>query len=156
MSANPHQRAKQLLAQALVEGIDRADQSWLDAHLRECEECSREALRTQELVRSFRSLPVAVPRDLAARTQLRVRLRLQESARTSSSNAFLWVITAASWALGILSAPYVWRIFAWVGSELNLPKLVLEFGFVLWWMVPALVAAGVVLYHRSTGPARSL
>jgi hypothetical protein len=155
MSENLHQRAKQFIAQSLVEGIDRDDQSWLDAHLRECGDCSREAVRTQELAHSFRSLPVAVPRDLAARAQLRVRLRAEESAQASPSSTFLWVITAASWALGILTAPFVWRIFAWVGGELNLPKLVLEVGFVLWWTVPALIAFAVVLYQRATHPARS-
>jgi anti-sigma factor RsiW len=155
MSENLHQRAKQLIAQALVEGLDRAEQSWLDAHLRECGECSREAVRTRELVHSFRSLPVAVPHDLATRTQLRIRLRAQESAQASPSSAFLWVITAASWALGILSAPFVWRIFAWVGAEFSVPKLVLEVGFVLWWTVPALIAVAVVLYQRATGPART-
>lgn len=154
MSENLHQRAKQLLTQSLVEGLGHTDQSWLDAHLRECSECSREAVRTQELVRSFRSLPVAVPRDLATRTQLRVRLRAEEAAQTSPTRTFLWVITAASWALGILSAPFVWRIFAWVGAELSLPKLVLEVGFVLWWTVPALIAVAVVLYQRATSPAR--
>lgn len=154
MSENPHQRARQLIAQSFVEGLDRADQSWLDAHRRECVDCSREAVRTQELVHSFRSLPVAVPRDLAMRTQLRVRLRAEESAQASPSSTFLWVITAASWALGILSAPFVWRIFAWVGAELSLPKLVLEVGFVLWWTVPALIAVAVVLYQRATSPVR--
>jgi anti-sigma factor RsiW len=155
MSENLHQRAQQLIAQSLIEGLDRANQSWLDAHLRECAACSREAVRTRELVHSFHSLPVAVPRDLAVRTQLRVRLRAQESAQTTSSSTVLWVITAASWALGILSAPFVWRIFAWIGTELSVPKLVLEVGFVLWWTVPALIAVAVVLYQRSTGPART-
>jgi len=155
MSENLHQRAKQLIAQSFAEGLDRNDQSWLDAHLRECSECSSEAARTQELVRSFRSLPVAVPGDLAMRTQLRVRLRAEESAQAAPVSTFLWVITAASWALGILSAPFVWRIFAWVGAELSLPKLVLEVGFVLWWTVPALIAVAVVLYQRASSPART-
>jgi hypothetical protein len=58
------------------------------------------------------------------------------------------VITGASWLLGVVSAPFVWRLFAWAGSQLNLPKLVLEFGFVLWWTVPALIAVAVVLHQR--------
>jgi hypothetical protein len=155
MSENLHQRARQLIAQSFVEGLGRDDQFWLDAHLRECSDCSRETVRSQELVRSFRSLPLTVPRDLATRTQLRVRLRAEETAQPSPGSTFLWVITAASWALGILSAPFVWRIFAWVGSELSVPKLVLEVGFVLWWTVPALIAVAVVLYQRATSPART-
>jgi predicted anti-sigma-YlaC factor YlaD len=153
MSENLHSRAQKLLAQSLVEGLGAAEQALLDAHLRECAECSREADRTAELLRAFRNVPVAVPRDLAARTQLLVRLRAQQAAQTSSSGLLLWVITAASWLLGVFSAPLLWRGFAWAGAQLNLPKPVLEFGFVLWWAVPALVAAVAVLHQRGLNSA---
>ncbi len=148
MSENLHQRAQELLAQSLVEGISSTDQAWLDAHLGECTDCARQAALSDELLNALRRVPVAVPRDLAARTQLRVRLRAQQTAQTSNGGVLLWIITAASWLLGILSAPFVWRIFAWAGSQLNVPKLVLEFGFVLWWTIPALVAVAAVLYQR--------
>ena len=148
MSEKVHVRAQQLFERSLVEGLASTDQEWLGGHLRECEGCSRETARAQELLRAFRSVPVSVPRDLAARTQLRVRLRRRETAQTSSGGALLWVITGASWLLGVVSAPFVWRLFAWAGSQLNLPKLVLEFGFVLWWTVPALIAVAVVLHQR--------
>jgi hypothetical protein len=151
MSESAHSRAKQLMVQSLVEGLGAAEQSWLDAHQRECAECSRESARMHELLHAFRNLPVSVPRDLATRTQLRVRLRAQESAETSSGGMLLWVITAASWLLGVLSAPLVWRGFTWVGTQLNLPKPVLELGFVLWWTVPALVAVAIVLQQRAAG-----
>jgi len=151
MSENLHTRAQQLLAQSLIEGLRTSEQSWLDAHLRECTDCSREAARTSELLRAFRNVPVTVPRDLAARTQLRLRLRVQQSAQTSTSGTLLWIITAASWLLGIFSAPLVWRGLTWAGAHLNLPKPVLELGFVLWWAVPALVAVAVVLQQRGAG-----
>jgi hypothetical protein len=61
----------------------------------------------------------------------------------------LWIIAAASWLLGIFSAPLVWRGFAWAGERANLPKTVLEFGFVLWWALPALIAVAVVLQQRA-------
>jgi hypothetical protein len=153
MSETLHSRAQKLFAQSLVEGLGAAEQSWLEQHLRECAECFREAVSTRELLRAFRNVPVAVPLGLAARTQMRVRLRAQESAQTSSGGALLWVITVASWLLGVLSAPLVWRGFAWAGARLNLPKPVLELGFVLWWAVPALVAVGVVLHQRGLNSA---
>jgi predicted anti-sigma-YlaC factor YlaD len=149
MSTEMHNRAQQLLEQALVEGLSTSDQAWLDAHLRECPGCSQEAARMQELIRSFRNVSVAVPRDLVARTQMRVRLRAEQAAQASSNGALLWIITAASWVLGVVSAPLVWRVFAWVGGELDLPKLVLQLGFVLWWAVPGLIALAVVLYQRA-------
>ncbi|HXY01197.1 MAG TPA: hypothetical protein VEI54_09775 [Candidatus Limnocylindrales bacterium] len=149
MTENLHTRAQQLFAQSLVEGLSSTDQAWLDAHLRDCAACAREAASTHDLLRALRNVPVAVPRDLAARTQMLVRLRAQESAEASGSGALLWIITAASWLLGILSAPLVWRGFTWVGEQLNLPKPVLELGFVLWWAVPALVAVAIVLHQRA-------
>jgi hypothetical protein len=148
MSENLHNRAKQFFTHSLVEGLSRDDQAWLDAHLRECAECNREAIRTQELLRSFRNVPVPVPRDLATRTQLRVHMRAREAAQASSGGALLWIVTGASWLLGVFTAPLAWRVFAWAGSQLNVPKLVLEFGFVLWWTVPALIAVAVVLHQR--------
>jgi hypothetical protein len=74
--------------------------------------------------------------------------------QSSNGGALLWVITAASWLLGVLSAPLVWRVFVWAGSEMKLPKLVLEMGFVLWWTVPALIAVAIVLHQR--GVARDV
>jgi hypothetical protein len=150
MTENPHQRAQQLFSQSLVEGLPRDDKTWLDAHLRDCAECANRTESTHELLHALRTVTVAVPRDLAARTQLRLRLRAQEATQTSSGSALLWIITAASWLLGILSAPLIWRIFAWAGARFDLPKLVLEFGFVLWWTVPALIAVAVVLHQRTT------
>jgi anti-sigma factor RsiW len=155
MNENLHQRSQQLFAQSLVEGISADDRTWLDEHIRQCGECAREFASTGQLLQALRTVPVTVPRDLAARTQLRVRLRVLEASQTASSGALLWIITAASWILGILSAPFVWRIFAWAGGRLNLPKPLLEFGFVLWWTIPALIAVGVVLHQRAVGSVRS-
>jgi hypothetical protein len=94
-------------------------------------------------------VPVNVPQDLAARTQLRVRLRAQETSTAASGSFWLWVVTAASWLLGVFSAPLVWRGFAWLGANFGLPKLAIEMGFVLWWAVPALVAVAAVIHQRS-------
>jgi predicted anti-sigma-YlaC factor YlaD len=149
MSGSVHDRAQQLFSQSLVEGLSSADQVWLEGHLRECAACKQQAAATQDLLRALRTVPVATPGDLAARTQLRVRLRAQQFAAASSSGTLLWIITAASWLLGVLSAPLVWRGFAWLGAYFNLPKPVLELGFVLWWAVPALIALAAVLHQRT-------
>jgi hypothetical protein len=156
MNKNIHMRAQGLLAESLVEGISAADQSWLEQHLQSCEDCARQAETTRGLLRALRGVAVTVPADLAARTQLRVRLRAQESVAGSRSNLVLWLLTGMSWLLGIFSAPLIWRGFGWLGAELGVPKLVMEFGFVLWWAVPALLAVGVVLHQRGmASPGRT-
>jgi anti-sigma factor RsiW len=150
MNETAHQRAQQLFAKSLVEGLSADDQAWLNAHLQECADCAQHTASMGELVQALRNVRVSTPGDLAARTQMRLRLRAQELGKPSSSGAWLWVVTAASWLLGVFSAPLVWRGFAWLGGQLDVPKPVLELGFVLWWAVPALIAVTVVLHQRAS------
>jgi hypothetical protein len=149
MTDNPHVRAQEYFPKSLVEGISPADRTWLDQHLRDCPDCAREIVSTQDVLAALRNVPIAMPRDLVARTQLRVRLRAQEAAQISQSNFLLWVITGISWLLGIFSAPLVWRAFAWMGAHFSVPKLALEMAFVLWWIVPALFAVGAILHQKA-------
>ncbi|HKM67685.1 MAG TPA: hypothetical protein VJX70_11005 [Candidatus Acidoferrum sp.] len=149
MNDNLHLRAQRLLAESVVEGLNPADEVWLSKHLSECPDCSREATATQNALHALRAVPISMPHDLVARTQLRVHLRAQESSAASNGNFWLWLVTAASWLLGVFSAPLVWKGFAWLGSSFGVPKLALEMGFVLWWTVPALVAVAAVLHQRA-------
>ena len=149
MSENTHQRALQLIAQARVEGIAQADSTWLQAHLEECDFCGEHARQTDRALRFMRTAPIALPNGLASRTQFRVRLRAQELREQAPKRRTLWFACALSWAFGIASAPYVWRLFAWFGERTGVPKLVWELGFGLWWTIPALFAAAVLLMEHS-------
>ena len=148
MTENLHERAQQLSAKALIEGLAPAEEAWLREHRASCAECAQEAANLQEALGALRSVAVLVPRDLASRTQLRVRLRAQEISHAAGGSFWLWMVTAASWLLGVFSAPLVWKLFAWAGGNFGVPKLVVQAGFILWWTVPALVAVSVVLYRR--------
>jgi len=149
MNENLHERAHQLLAESVVEGLRRADETWLREHLAECPGCAQEAAKTQNALLALRTIRISVPRDLAARTQLRVRLRAQQASPAATGSFWLWAVTAASWLLGVFSAPLVWRGFAWLGANFGVPKLALEFGFVLWWTVPPLLAAAIILHQKA-------
>jgi predicted anti-sigma-YlaC factor YlaD len=148
MNENLHARAEKLIAQERVEGISQTERDWLAAHLRECPSCAQVAQQTNNALRALRVVPVTLPRGLAARTQFRVQLRAQEMREREPKRRLLWVMCAMSWALGIATAPYVWRAFAWAGEHLGLPRLLWEMGFGLWWTIPALVAAAVVLLEN--------
>jgi hypothetical protein len=145
MSESVHVRALQLIAQGRVEGIAEVDSAWLRAHLGECEFCTEHARQTDRALRSLRTAVIPLPDGLASRTQFRVRLRAEELREHGLGQKLLWTIAAVSWALGIASAPWVWRAFEWVGQRTGAPKLIWEVGFVMWWAVPALLATGVVL-----------
>ena len=97
----------------------------------------------------MRTAAVSLPAGLASRTQFRVRLRAQELREREPKRRAMWVACAVSWVFGIASAPYVWRLFQWFGELTGVPKLVWELGFGLWWTVPALFAAVVLLIENS-------
>ncbi len=148
MNQNPHIRATQLIAQQRVEGISSEEQSWLAAHLDECETCSAVQAQTAQALNAFRGMKIELPKNLAARTQLRVRLRAEELPAHNPGRVLLWAIAGISWLLGLASAPLVWRGFEWAGTELGLPKIIWQVGVALWWLVPGMVATGTVLLQK--------
>jgi hypothetical protein len=149
MSGAVHNRALQLIAQARVEGIAEADSTWLRAHLEECEFCAEHSRQTDHALRLMRTAAISLPDGLAGRTQFRVRLRAEELREREPRNRMLWFACAASWIFGVASAPYVWRLFAWLGEVTGMPKLVWEIGFGLWWTIPALFAAVVLFLENA-------
>ncbi|MGB2621131.1 MAG: hypothetical protein WA857_13100 [Candidatus Acidiferrum sp.] len=145
MNENLHARAEKLISQERVEGISQPERAWLAGHLRECAGCMQVAQQTNDTVRALRAVAISLPRGLAERTRFRLQLRAQEMREREPKRRLLWMICGVSWALGIATAPYVWRAFAWAGERIGVPRLLWEMGFGLWWAIPALVAAAVVL-----------
>ena len=149
MTNDLHARAKHLIARQHIETVSSDDANWLNTHLAECESCANEQRQHRESLSALRTMHLDLPRNLASRTQLRVRLRAEELREHSPVNRLIWAVAAMSWIFGLATAPLVWRGFAWLGSELHLPKLVWITGVALWWAVPALVATGIILFgHR--------
>ena len=148
MSGDMHTLAEKLIAQERVEGLAHEERDWLNTHLRECPGCARLAQETDVALRSLRQSPIPLPPGLATRTQFRVRLRAQELQEREPKRRLIWIICGMSWALGVATAPYVWRAFEWVGERTGAPKLVWELGFGLWWTIPALVASAIVLLEN--------
>jgi hypothetical protein len=148
MNENLHSRAEKLIAQERVEGISQSERDWLAAHLRECQSCAQIAQQTSDVLRVLRGMPIPLPRGLAERTRFRVQLRAQELHAREPKRRLLWIMCAMSWGLGIATAPYVWQAFEWIGQHTGAPRLVLEFGFGLWWAIPALFAAAIVIIEN--------
>ncbi len=149
MNQQTHARAEKLIAQERVEDISRAEREWLTAHLQDCALCTELARQTEQALRSMRTAAISLPEGLAGRTQFRVRLRAQELREREPHNQLMWVTCGVSWALGVATAPYVWRIFEWVGQRTGAPKILLQLSFGLWWAVPALIAGAVMLIENA-------
>ena len=148
MNENIHTRAMQLIAKQRVEGISAEEQTSLAAHLAQCESCSVLQTQTTQALAAFRSINIELPKNLAARAQMRVRLRADELPAHNPGRLLLWAIAGVSWLLGLASAPIVWRGFEWAGTELGLPKLVWQLAVALWWLVPGVVATGTILLQK--------
>jgi hypothetical protein len=144
-----HERARKLIDQHHVERLAEGERSWLDAHLAGCESCTEIAQSTESALRAMRSAVIPFPAGLASRTQFRVHLRAQQLQEREPRSLAVWAVAGLSWLLGIATAPYVWQLFAWTGERLRIPKLVWELGFGLWWLVPALVAGGILWFSNS-------
>lgn len=150
MSEEIHARAKRLIAQQRVEDISADEREWLEQHLGECATCSEFRSATEQAIRSLRGLSVPLPRALASRTQMRVRLRAQQLQVYEPRWRMVWAACGISWAFGATTAPYVWRGLEWVGQRMGLPNLIWQLGFALWWALP-LVVTGVILLMTNAG-----
>jgi hypothetical protein len=148
MTNDLHTRAKHLMAQQRIEPVSSDDEGWLNTHLAECESCAAEQLQFRESLSALRSMHIELPRNLASRTQMRVRVRAEELREHGPANRLIWAVAVMSWVFGLVTAPFVWRGFEWIGGELHLPKLVWAAGVLLWWIVPGLVAASMVVLHK--------
>ena len=142
-----HRQARQLIA--LGDEVSEEQQSELRSHLDQCEACRQYAEGVSGVVRVLRSAPLAADQRLVRATQMRVRFH---AARLRQTRERMWFMAIACLGVGLsatLTIPYVWRFFEWIGEWAELPALVWEAGFVVFFVTPALVA-GVTLVIRGT------
>jgi hypothetical protein len=156
MTNDLHTRAKKIIVQQHIEPVSFDDVNWLNTHLADCESCAAEQLRLRQSLSALRTMHLDLPPNLASRAQFRVRMRAEELREKEPAKKLVWAIAAVSWALGVGTAPWVWRGIEWLGQETGAPTLLLQAGFVLWWSVPPMIAAWAALCHkRMTQPGQS-
>jgi len=152
MTNELHIRAQKLIAQQIIESVSPDDDRWLNAHLAECEFCAAEQRQLRDSLSAVRTMHLDLPSNLASRTQFRVRMRAEELREKEPAKKLVWAIAAISWALGVVTAPWVWHGVEWLGRETGAPKLILQAGFVLWWSVPPMIAAWAALREKRITP----
>lgn len=148
MNPDVHQRAQELVAAALVEGLPASEQGWLDEHLEGCAACAQSAAATRRAIEALRSVAVSADRTLVELTQQRVRLRALELAEHQQRWLPLAVSCGLAALLGLINLTYLWQGFAWMGEQWRLPALAWQAGFVSAWFLPTSLAA-VALWMRS-------
>jgi len=145
-SDNAHQRARRLIDRERVEGLEPEERRWLVEHLRLCADCASRSASTEATMQALKSISVPVPPGLAASTSLRVREKALEMKGRRTRKIALVTACSGSWAAGVASAPLVWKACEWLGTTLDLPRIVWVLGFLSWWLVPAVSAALVILW----------
>lgn len=147
MTPNPHDEARELIA--LADDLSPAQQNRLRAHLDECAGCRDYADAAGRVVRSLRSLPVAADARLVRATQMRVRFHAR---RLRETRERMWLVGVACVGVGMsaaLTAPLLWRLFAWIGAQAGVSSAVWQAGFAFFCIAPALVVS-VLLLARGT------
>jgi predicted anti-sigma-YlaC factor YlaD len=143
MTRNAHEEARGLIA--MGGGLSPAQQTWLRSHLQECEACRNYAETAEEMVRALRSLPLAADSRLVRATQMRVRFH---AGRLRETRQRLWLVSMACLGVGLsatLTAPLLWRLFAWLGQWAGVATLVWQAGFVFFSIAPALGVSVLLL-----------
>ena len=149
MTQDVHQRARQLASETWIEPLAVADAQWLHAHLEGCAPCARFAAALECGIGALRAAPVQADAALVEATQRSARLYAEHVRETRSRMRWLAVSCVLSVIWGGASLPYLWRGFAWLGGAFSLPAAAWQVGFVLFWLLPGVLAALVWLAPQS-------
>ncbi|MGE5206592.1 MAG: hypothetical protein ACM3PW_13330 [Chlamydiota bacterium] len=143
MTRNAHDEARELIA--LGDGLSEVQRTWLHSHLNECEACRDYAEAAKGVVRALRSLPLAADSRLVRATQMRVRFH---AGRLRQARQRMWLVGMACLAVGLsatVTAPLLWRLFAWLGAWAGVSAVVWQASFMFFFLAPALVVSVLLL-----------
>jgi predicted anti-sigma-YlaC factor YlaD len=152
-----HERARRLIALAAPETLSAADRfsdrlsdgsssnAWLATHLETCASCRAFAENAAETIHGLRAIPIAAERSLVSTTQRMVRRRALELQRQRERTWLVAVSCTAVTLCALLSTVALWLGFAWLGARALLASSVWQVGFLVFCVMPALVAAILLL-----------
>ena len=140
MNGKEHDRATDLLMRRDFEVIADADAQWLEMHLQECEECASFD-RALSAAHAVRSVTVMASASLVESTRARVKVRAEQLREQQART----MLIAVSFCLGVVTSTVTawvwWEFGGWVAQALGLPSGIVEPGVLLFWLLPAIVIA---------------
>jgi predicted anti-sigma-YlaC factor YlaD len=151
-----HDKARELIA--LGESISDADGAWLRTHLHECDACRDYGDGVNTMIRALRTVPLAADARLVRATQMRVRFHAR---RLREARERMWLVGTICFAVGLsatVSAPVLWRLFAWLGEQAGVSPVIWQAAFVCFGIAPVLVVSVFFLArgtHLAGGSDRS-
>ncbi len=144
-----HERAQKLIATSRGNGMAMADQTWLQRHLDECPACAQYAEEIEGVVRALRSVSVMPSPGLVHVTKMNVRLRARELAEQQARLRPLWIACTLAILLTVVTTPYLWWGFEWMGRALGLPDMLWQTSFLVSWALPATLATALVIARQT-------
>jgi len=155
MSNENHEQARRLLAKARIESIPEGDRRWLDGHLEICSNCMKEADAIEAAVDALRVLNVMADPDVVRRTSLAVHRRREEQRRSRERAVPMVLAVTTSIVSAVITTPYAWDVFEWLGGQLALSSATWQVAFVMWWFLPATGLAAVAAFRLAKQKADS-
>ena len=145
MSNHEHERAVDIITRQGVEDVAAGDTAWLQSHLAQCSECAEYASLVASTGQLLRAVAVTASPVLVATTQARIRVRATQL-REHQARV---VLIALSFCIGVLSSTASawlwWRVGGWVAERIGLPQSYVAPGILLFWALPAIVIAVLML-----------
>ena len=145
MTNHQHERAEELIMRRGAEEIAVTDGAWLESHLSQCSECAAFAESFEQTGAWLRSFSITASSSLVMVTQSRVRARAEQMREQQART----VLIAISFCVGVLastaSAWVWWRVGDWVVQLLGLPQSIVAPGVLLFWLLPAIAVAVLLL-----------
>ena len=142
---NGHDRAMDLISRRDVEGIADADDRWLEVHLQECEDCASFDRALSGAQHALHSFTVMASASLVESTRARVQARAQQLREQQSR----MVLIGVSFCLGVVTSTLTawlwWKFGGWIAQSLGLPSGIVEPGVLLFWLLPAIVIAALMV-----------
>jgi len=130
-----------------IEGIADADAQWLEMHLQECAECASFDSAVSSAAHAVRSVAVMASASLVESTRARVQVRAQQLREQQART----MLIAVSFCLGVLTSTLTawvwWEVGGWVADKLGLPSGIVEPGVLLFWLLPAIVIAVLMVTY---------
>jgi predicted anti-sigma-YlaC factor YlaD len=153
VNTDAHERARKLIALGGAEEGSGADEvasnAWLAEHLEACAGCRGFADNAAETIRGLRAVPMVAGLGLVSMTQMRVRRRALELQRQRER---LWLVAVSCTTVtlcALVSTVALWRGFEWLGARAQLASAVWQVGFLVFCVLPAVVA-GMLLLAKDT------
>lgn len=154
---NDHIRAQELISLPKSERrqLPEEQSAWLEQHLVDCEPCTEQATNLEQNLNELRqtTTSISAPSSLVRHTQLRVRQRAYELNQQDELMQPLWIACMLALGWVAFSMPFLWEGFRWLGSSFGMPELIWQAVFVLTWLTPPAIGAGVSVARRKRAHA---